>query len=185
MNENDNVSIREVILKRYEIDYAYHHQKEIMAWTASSIYFVFSVGLFALLAKDALQDPLRAVATIVLSLLYICLFTFLNSQFKSRWDTLDRLSRWQIGFSEQWEQLTGSQAYKNLTKACVDKDKMKPLFLKGRKGLLIFLLFLLVPITYLIFIFCPNWIEARYRTEIPTYHLLTAFFVGQLLFIWL
>ena len=185
MKENDSLSIREIVLKRYEIDYAYHHQKEIMAWTASSVYFIFSVAFFAYMAENALRDPLKTVATIVLSLVYVCLFTFLNSQFKSRWDTLDRISRWQIGFSERWEQLTDSQAYKHLTEISLDERKSKPLFLKRRKGWLIFLLFLLAPISYPIFIFCPNCIEARYRTEIPTYTLLTAFFVGQLLFIWL
>ena len=186
MNGGNHSDIRQVIIERYRIDYAYHHQKELMAWTASSIYFGFSVGLFVFVRQHGIDYRAQCVLTAGLPLIFLSVFIFLNNQFTSRWHALDRIHRWQSAFADHWDNIRLSVDYRAL-ESRIDselRERGEKSFLNQRSGCTIAILMMSFPLTFLIFIIQPNQIDSRYRTEIPTYVLAAFFLLAQIFTVW-
>jgi len=82
--------MKEEIKLLYDINERYHDKKEEMAWVAASLYFTFSIAIFLNFKNQALCITQKITLTVFLSIIYFCLITYINLQFRCRWDSVDK-----------------------------------------------------------------------------------------------
>ncbi len=177
--------MKDVILKHIELNEKYHDIKERMAWVASSIYMGFSVLLIRwLLETKHVFDPKWPIM-VGLTIVYMCVFCFVLFQFEHRWMSayksieLKNVLRISNGRSVYaFPDMLADEVNKEENKKCNKRNYLFIIFLT-----LVFPLYFAV---YLIYktLGRPCYIaDSRYHTEIPTYTILTYFFLAQLYFI--
>jgi len=84
--------MKEIVLKRYELNEGYHDAKVNTAWTAASLYLAFSVAVVKwLLDPEIAIDVHHYVVLIVLLLaVYLAALAFTAIQFRCRWESVIR-----------------------------------------------------------------------------------------------
>ena len=166
----------------------YHDHKETMAWTASSIYFLFSIVIINWLittdfTKIKLSLPFIKVWVIIgFTILYICVICFVYMQFKMRWYAADIsivirkclfLCTIEKLFPKKEEFLPINKI--NNINAFPESIQKQINLLHEERNICNFLV-AVISIILLFGIFCGN-IDNRFKTEVPTYILITFLFV--------
>ena len=174
--------MKDVILKYIELNEAYHDKKEEMAWIATTIYLTFSVvtlgwmiGKHPPVVFSCLEKSLIAG---LFGIIYLCAIRFISFQFYRRWVAVYLTPALEHILSEI---KPGDQpcSFPALYKKQKDEEEEKPG--NKRKGFVFLLVYTLIPFLLLSSRdICGNKFDLRYKTEIPTYTIITYMFIAQL-----
>ncbi len=177
--------MKDVILKHIELNDKYHDMKERMAWVAISIYMGFSVLLIRwLIETKCVFDPTWPII-VGLTIIYICVFCFIMLQFEHRWMSVDKSTA-----LENVLRISNGTSISKFPDILID-ELVKEQNKQGNKRcyLLIIFLTLIFPLYFGIYLIYkalgrPCYIaDSRYHTEIPTYTIITYFYLAQLYFL--
>ncbi len=164
----------DALLREITLQESYHNHKEKMAWTASSLYFLFTAAFAAWLISQTTEIFCiqKIIIAIVLLLVLVCGIIFIAMQFKMRWYSTDisvvlhrvvyqllsgKSVRDYINESEPLLKLDGKFNYPEVIEHAIQTlhDKRKH--------------------------WCKERKDDRYRTEIPTYCLMIILFASQII----
>lgn len=193
MSQVDNIKSQliEALQKNVEHRMSYHNHKEVMAWTASSLYFVFTAALVGWLFSYAAQKHAasffnrhylgteQAFALVILFLVFLSAIAFVYMQFTARWIAADEvfiLRRYVFNVLSKDENYA-----KNLleishlgpnNRTYPDRIERSIRRLKAKRNLLGVLKAALCLFS--------GRTDLRYWSEIPTYFLLVVLFLSQI-----
>ena len=185
MTEQQKQQTIDIFWKKYELNEACHDRKERMAWVGSTIYYTFSLAILTWLAGAGFkctETLYRPILTIFVSMTFISALTFTSLQFYHRWKSVSESGAHER-ILKRLQSENGNKTYQEFIDEDVDD---------GEKRKLLWIMFLTIALPILI-IFgrikckrkkCKEFIDSRYRTEIPTYTIATILFAAQLVMIW-
>ncbi|MEW5813775.1 MAG: hypothetical protein AB1798_00025 [Spirochaetota bacterium] len=174
----------DLILKKIELNENYHQNKEKMAWIATSLYLTFTIVSFRWLHNrsfDYFEEELLTI--LILAVTYLSALSFVSFQFRHRWQSVYE-SYALLNLLRQIDTDTAVNLFPDLYNNAMETEKNKRE--NKRRPFAIMILTLLFPIMatvyliYRIFGGKKDVIDSRYHTEIPTYAILTYFFLVQI-----
>jgi hypothetical protein len=176
--------MRDLIVKKMELNEQYHQAKERMAWIATSLYLTFTLVCYKWLRNLSFTGFGEAFPTIfLLSTVYLSALAFISFQFRHRWQSVYE-SYALVDMLSKVDTATQVDAFPEAYKAAIEEHKAKPE--NRRRPFLMAVLTVFFPIVAAIFLVYrilggrKDIINSRYHTEIPTYAIVTYFFVLQL-----
>ncbi len=173
-----------LIIKKMELNEQYHQAKEKMAWVATSLYLTFTLVSFKWLNNESYYSISEAFPTIlILLVVYLSALSFVTFQFRHRWQSVYE-SYALVDLLRQVDDSSQIRSFPDLFKNKMEEHKAKRE--NKRRPFLIMILTLLFPavaisfLIYRVFGGRKDIVDSRYHTEIPTYALMTYFFIVQL-----
>jgi type IV secretory pathway TrbL component len=179
--------MKEAVFRKIELNEHYHQSKETMAWVASSLYLGFSVAVIKWLFEKPLCVSQNIFSTIILSVVYLAALAFITFQFRHRWQSVYESYALNDLLKECTDEAPVS-AFPELYEKAVEVHKNKKC--NKRNAFLIMVLTIFFPIVAILFLLYrvsgrkKDIIDSRYHTEIPTYGLITYFFVSQVILLY-
>ena len=173
-----------IILKNIEMNENYHDKKEKMAWIASSIYFAFSLLILRWLIDETIDGYQKIMLLVLLAVIYTSALCFISLQFKLRWESVEKSDALREVL-RNLKDLDLAPSFPDKSEHYLEIERNKDE--NKRKMWLILLLTISFPILLLSYAVykllggCKWQIDSRYRTEIPTYTIITYFFIAQLI----
>ena len=152
MMANDNgPTIRDVILKKYELTDKYHDAKAYSAWLVSAAYFGFSIGFIMYWSKTC-DSWLNLGVSVFCFAVFSGAMSFANLQFRHRWSSVVQTSMMDWIFRYHWETvLTGGDftRLQNQHEELVEAQENAGIG-KGRRGLEIVTIAITYPFALLV-----------------------------------
>lgn len=185
--ENKTIAVYEVLLKMIAEEAEYHSKKETLAWIASSVYFAFSLFLLNWLFHNPLCGLQKWALVALLTIIYVAALSFISLQFLGRWQSVERYDAYN-SILRSTEVTRSIRAFKKRIQEEIEKRQVQ----RRRHiwEILLFSFYLFIVVPWVIVVLSDHkkskkgsrpCIDSRYRTEIPTYAIITAFFAAQLL----
>jgi cytochrome bd-type quinol oxidase subunit 2 len=174
----------DLIIKKMELNEQYHQTKEKMAWVATSLFLTFTLACYKWLYGLSFDNFGEAFPTIfILSTVYLSALAFVSFQLRHRWQSVYE-SYALMDMLRKVEATSQVSSFPDLYKTAIEDHKAKKE--NRRRPFMIAVLTLFFPIAAAAFLVYrilggrKDIINSRYHTEIPTYAIVTYFFILQL-----
>ena len=174
----------EVLMRLIDKEDRYHQVKENMAWVAVPFYAGFAGAVSIWYWKNPQQPPLTTAFGVGLIIIYLCVLVYVQLQFRSRWDSVNRTNRYTRQLRSMVPQLFETKQY-------APEQERNPIAILFFTILFPFLaVFLLFP--WAAFYFYEkeknpesttprDALSTRYLTEIPVYTILLVLLIAQII----